>query len=308
MRFNKFDLNLLVALDVLLSEKSITKASHQLNLSQSATSGVLARLRTHFKDELLVQVGRTMVPTPMALSLAGPVRDVLLQFHATIDTKVEFVPSESIRHFRLIASDYPTTVILAEAGRILSQEAPGVTFEITSPGPQSLEELRRSEVDLMIVPKKYTYEGYPSEVLFEEGYYCAVWSSNSEVRDTLTLDQYMEMGHVSTNFGNRELPSFEEWFLKSLGMQRRVEVSTSNFSTVPQLLIGTNRIATMHKRLAVQFARYYPLRLLPVPLDIPVLEVAMQWHQHADHDPAHIWFRSLLRDIAKTKHIEVEGY
>ena len=93
MRFNRLDLNLLVALDVLLAEKSITRAARRLNLSQSATSGVLARLREYFKDELLVQVGRTLILTPLAISLADPVRKVLLQIQATIEIKPQFEPS-----------------------------------------------------------------------------------------------------------------------------------------------------------------------------------------------------------------------
>src|SRR5215207_203605 len=104
MRFNRLDLNLLVALDALLSEKSITRASRRLNLSQSATSGVLARLRDYFKDELLVPVGRNLILTPLAVSLVDPVRDVLLQIQRTIEIKPEFDPATATREFRLFAS------------------------------------------------------------------------------------------------------------------------------------------------------------------------------------------------------------
>ena len=89
MRFNRLDLNLLVALDALLTDKNVTHAARRLNMSQSATSGLLARLRDYFGDALLVQVGRTMVLTPMAVNLAGSVRDVLLQIQSTIAVRLK---------------------------------------------------------------------------------------------------------------------------------------------------------------------------------------------------------------------------
>lgn len=103
MRFNQLDLNLLAALDILLEEQNITRAAERLHMTQSATSCVLGRLRTYFEDELLVQVGRKMQPTPYALELAKPVREVLLTIRGSITTKQVFDPTNSKRHFRLIA-------------------------------------------------------------------------------------------------------------------------------------------------------------------------------------------------------------
>lgn len=113
MRFNHLDLNLLVALDVLLEEQNITRAAERLHMTQSATSGVLARLRTYFEDELLVQVGRKMQPTPYATELAKPVREVLLTIQSSITAKPVFDPATSKRHFRLVTSDYLISVLFA---------------------------------------------------------------------------------------------------------------------------------------------------------------------------------------------------
>ena len=308
MRFNRLDLNLLVALDVLLAERSITRAAKRLNLSQSATSGVLARLREYFEDELLVQVGRNMVMTPLAASLEGPVRSVLLQIQSTIETKPAFVPEESARHFRVIASDYPTSVLLTEVARQLSLLAPKMTMEIIVPGEAHAELLDRGEVDLLIMPEKYILDEHPCEVLFADTYSCVVWASNSVVKDSLSLDQYMSLGHVATVWGNRQQPSFEEWFLKSTGLSRRIEVSVGNFNTLPQLVIGTNRVATLQTRLARMSANYYPLRLVPPPMEIPALVEKMQWHKFLDKDPAHIWFRELVARVANSETMHVEGY
>lgn len=299
MHLHRLDLNLLVALDILLAERSITKASNRLNRSQSATSGIMARLRDYFEDDLLVQVGRNMVLTPLAASLEKPVRDVILQIQSAIDIRPSFDPATAQRHFRVIASDYPATVVLADIALQLHALAPGVTLEIIAPTEGFAEQLDRGEVDVLIMPDKYLPAQHPSAVLFKDSYSCVVWSDNTLLGDSISLEQFMELGHVSTLFGSqRQAPSFEEWFLKSTGLVRKVEVTTSTFSAMPQFVIGTNRIATMHTRLAKVYARYFPLRLLHPPMEIPPIVESMQWHKFYDRDPAHMWFRSVVRDVA----------
>lgn len=300
MRFNRLDLNLLVALDALLSEKSITRASRRLNLSQSATSGVLARLRDYFKDELLVQVGRNLVLTPLAVSLTEPVRDVLLQIQRTIEIKPEFDAATATREFRIFASDFVSTVLLGELGRRIGAEAPGISIDISPTTSNPAEQLERGEVELVILPRKYMSESQPTELLFEESYTCIVWTGNTMVGDTLSLEQYMGLGHVSSRFGTA-LTSFEEHFLKDSGYDRRIEVSTTNFTSLPHFVIGTNRIATMHTRLARMLACYYPIRLIAPPIAFPKVEMCMQWNCFLDRDPSHIWLRQLLVEIARAE-------
>jgi DNA-binding transcriptional LysR family regulator len=300
MRFNRLDLNLLVALDVLLSEKSITRAARRLNLSQSATSGVLARLRDYFKDELLVLVGRNLVLTPLAVSLSDPVRDVLLQIQRTIEIKPEFDPRTAKREFRIFASDYVSTVLLGEFGRRISAEAPGISLDISPTTATPGEQLERGEVDLVILPRKFMSESQPTAVLFEETYTCIVWDGNDQVGEALSLEQYMRLGHVSSRFGSA-VTSFEERFLKDSGYDRRIEVSTASFTSLPHFVIGTNRIATMHTRLARTLARYYPIRLVAPPTEFPKLEMCMQWNRFLDQDPSHLWLRALLLEIASAE-------
>jgi DNA-binding transcriptional LysR family regulator len=201
MRFKRLDLNLLVALDVLLAERSITRAGNRLNLSQSATSGVLARLREYFDDDLLVQVGRNMALTPLAASLEVPIRDVLLQIRCTVDLRAVFEPASSVRHFRVVSSDYPSTVLLADVARRLHTAAPGVSMEIIAPHDGFIEQVDRGEVDLLIMPEKYLSAEHPRDALFEDSYSCVVWAENSLVGQTLSREQFMALGHVSTLFG-----------------------------------------------------------------------------------------------------------
>jgi DNA-binding transcriptional LysR family regulator len=298
MRFRKLDLNLLWALDVLLAERNITRAAKHLNLSQSATSGVLARLREYFEDDLLTQVGRNMVLTPLAESLADPVRSVLLQIQSTIETRPAFVPEESTRHFRVIASDYPTSVLLAEVMQRLAVLAPRVTVEIIAPDGAPQEQLERGEVDLMILPEKYMQPEHPSAVVFDDTFTCMVWQGNTQVGERLTVDEYLALGHVATLWGSPRNPGLEEWFLKNAGLTRRIEASVGNFSTLPLMVIGTNRVATIHTRLGRKFANYFPVRLVPSPLNMPPIVMKMQWHKFFNSDPAHTWFRGVVSQVA----------
>ena len=297
MRFNHLDLNLLVALDVLLEEQNITRAAECLHMTQSATSGVLGRLRSYFEDDLLVQVGRKMQPTPYALELVTPVREVLLTIQSSITAKPVFDPTSSKRHFRMVTSDYLITVLLARVIQRIHQEAPHITFEMLAPSDNSGELLIRGEVDLMIVPERYILEGHPSQLLFEEEHVCVVWDANPLVGDHLTLEQYMDMGHVSVGFGRTRHMSIEDWFMNQYGFNRRIEVITNDFNTLPQLVVGTQRIATMHQRLARLYAAHLPLRILQPPVKIPVMREFMLWHRTMDRDPMHSWLRERISEF-----------
>jgi len=152
MNLQRFDLNLLVALDALLTEKNVTRAGRRMNLSQSAMSGALARLRGFFQDELLVAVGRSMVLTPLADDLVQPLRDVLLQVHGTITTKTRFDPASSKRHFSIAVSDYVTSVLMIDLLRHVKAEAPTITFELRPIGQPAGEHLERGDLEFPHCP------------------------------------------------------------------------------------------------------------------------------------------------------------
>jgi DNA-binding transcriptional LysR family regulator len=298
LRFHQLDLNLLVALDVLLAERSITGSALRLNLSQSATSGILGRLREYFGDELLVQVGRKMMPTPLAVSLGDRVRNVLLTVHSTIVNRSDFTPATSNRHFRICASDFVKTVLLTEVVRRLEREAPGVTLEFSGPDGDPLGQLDRGELDFLILPEYLLEKQHPKISLFESRHTCVVWTGNHLVKESLTFEQYMGLGHVVVRIGATPQPSFEEWFIKQFGHTRRIEIITDSFNSMPQFIFGTLRVATVHERLAEFYAKYMQLRLIPPPLDIPVLTEGLQWHKYLDSDPGHRWMKELIRNAA----------
>ena len=133
MRYHRLDLNLLFALKALLTEKNVTRAGETVHVTQSAMSGILARLRNYFDDPLIVQVGRRMELTPLAESLVEPVSDVLMRIDATIATRPQFKPGASQRHFSMIASDYVTRVLLLDVLRAVHFDAPGVSVDLRQP-------------------------------------------------------------------------------------------------------------------------------------------------------------------------------
>jgi LysR family transcriptional regulator, nod-box dependent transcriptional activator len=300
MNLNRLDLNLLVALDVLLAERSITRAAERLNLSPSATSGALARLRTYFDDELLTQIGRRMAPTPLGESLQASVRDCLLHVQATIDIRPQFDPLNSKRNFRLMMSDYVSTVLMPAALRRLQREAPGITIELLGNENEPWEALARGEIEFLVLPQHFIRAGHPAEVLFEDEYVCVCWNENPLIEDQISLEQCLQLGHVVARIGTLRPPTIDAWFFERFGHARRVEVIATNFNCVPHLLVGTNRISIMHRRLALAYGNAFPLKILPSPVVMPRLVEMIQWHKYRDRDPGRVWLFEVLKSGAQS--------
>ena len=289
MRFDRLDLNLLVALDALLAERSVSLAADRICLSQSATSAALGRLRDYFADDLLVQKGRQMVLTARAEGLVEPVRAVLEQIRSTIAVPPPFDPATSDRTIRIMASDYITEVLLAVSMIDLQQQAPGMRFEIQSLSESLLESLERGAVDLLITIDYAISADHPSQILFEDDYVVVGWNGNPAMAGPMTKELYFALGHVTARFGRARVSAFEDWFVRRQKRQRRLEIVTHSFLSLPGLVIGSQRIATMHRRLATRMAAYLPLTLREVPMDIPPIREAIQWHISSNNDPAIRW-------------------
>jgi DNA-binding transcriptional LysR family regulator len=302
MRMKQFDLNLLVALDALLSVKNTTHAGRRINRSQPAMSSALSRLRDHFEDDLLTQVGRNLVPTPLGESLAAQVRDVLTRAEATLDARSVFNPDKAHRQFKLMMSDFVSTVLMSQVVQRAAAIAPGVGFDILPHEILPWESIEHGETELLIMPQEYLPEGLPREVLFTEQYVCVTWRENPLVGDTISEAQYLKLGHVLSRPGShpqRRISADERYFEQS-GQSRSIEVVVSEFGNIPHYLIGTERIATMHGRLARLYARFMPLKILPLPLPVPALHEATCWHPHRERDPGLRWLRELIKETAAT--------
>lgn len=296
-RYNRLDLNLLIALRALLTERNVTRAGEALHVSQSAMSGILARLRDYFDDPLIVQIGRKMELTSLGEDLVDKVHDVLVRIDTTLASRPQFDPCTAKRRFSIVASDYVTQILMADVVRLVHREAPGIGLDFRQPSDNVLAELDGGEVDFVINPERYALENQCSCALFADSYHAVVDRDNTQVGDVLTLAQYQALSHVS--FLSNGLPFFESWFAKTHGNSRQVAVVTNSFSALPLMVRGTDRVATVHTRLALQMIRDLPLRLVWLDFPKPKLVETLQWHRLRDDDPALAWLRERIVHCAK---------
>lgn len=297
MRLDNFDLNLLVAFEALLEERSVTRAAERLNVTQSAMSASLKRLRMSFNDELLILHGRKMRPTPHALALAPDVSATLVRLRSVITTSTRFDPATSNRQFRVNASDYITTVLLSPVIEILQLEAPGVRLDLSLPDRQSWARLEAGDIDIILTPDEFLQSDNPRELLFEEHYVVAGWRENPMMRRPLSQEQFLNSGHVGVRIAGKD--AFIEMDLKRIMPERRIEVWAQSFIQVPWLLRGTYRLSVMHKRLAKMMAPALDLAYVNPPFDLSVMKEMMQYHVTDTNDAGLRWLRTRLMDYAR---------
>ena len=290
MRFQRLDLNLLVALDALLTERSVSLAAERIHLSQSATSSALGRLREYFADDLLIVKGRQMVLTSRAEELVEPVRAVLEQIRTTISVAPPFDPATCDRTLRIMASDYITEVLLSRAFTGIAAEAPHMRFEIQPMTEGPVDSLERGFVDLLLTVDFGMTSEHPSEILFDDDYVVIGCANNPAVAGAMTKEIYFELGHVTARFGKARVPAFDEWFMRRQKQQRRVEIVAPSFLAIPGLIIGSQRIATIHRRLAQRIAGQLPIVVRELPLPMPPIREGAQWHLSNNNDAAIRWF------------------
>jgi len=300
MRFNRLDLNLLVALDALLAERSVTKAAQRLNLSPSATSDALSRLRDYFADDLLVQVGRRMEPTPRAEALQESVRDVLVRVDSTIAMQPSFDATQSDRVFKIFASDYTQMVVCPRVTAAAAAQRSTVGFEFLPQVDNPQRNLERGEADLLVLPRPLMAGDHPHEVLYEERFVCVAWAGSELARGgELTLERYLGAGHIIMRPHAVRAVTFEDAFVKRMGVARRVVATSYGFAPMPGLLMGTELVATLHERLARLMLSIWPLVVLPCPIAIPPMEQALQWHKYRTQDEGLVWLRGLFRQAGE---------
>jgi DNA-binding transcriptional LysR family regulator len=297
MRFKGLDLNLLIALDVLLDERSVSAAAARMNLTQPALSAALSRLRRYFDDDLLLPVGRRMIPTPLAEELRPLTKQLMRDASLFINMSSSFDPATSKRRFGIGTSDYIITVLLAPLLARLDKIAPSVQLDVFPTGPEIHERLDRGEIDLVIAPEPFLSPSAPSELLFEEHHVVLGWSGNPAMREPLTTDRFFELGHIAVRIGMKRELSFAERHLEAHASRRRIEVTTTAFSSTPRLLVGTSRIAVLQERLAATFLPALPLIMQPLPIAIPLLKELVQFHPTRNADAGVRWLIDVLREV-----------
>ena len=297
MRLDNFDLNLLVAFDALLAERNVTRAARRLNVTQSAMSASLKRLREALGDSILVQHGRSMVPTPHAAALAPEVASTIATLRSLISAGTAFDPATADRRFRIAASDYITTVLLVPLLRSLEHEAPFVRLDVTLPADATSARLANGDYDLILTPEEFAEPSHPTELLFEERPVVVACARNRQLRARITPEQFARAGHVAVMIDGHN--TFIEDALDGLGIARRIEVRAPSFIQVPWLLPGTCRIALMHERLARLMAPGLDLKVIEPPFPLPVMREVLQYHSSRQKDAGLSWLRAKLRQLAK---------
>ncbi len=299
MRFKHLDLNLLVVLDALLREHGVSRAAERLNLSQPAMSAALGRLRGYFSDDILVSHGKRMIPTAHAQGLAPLVRKVLADIEQLISASAVFDPSTSQRTFRIVASDYVTTVLLVPLLERLAGTAPHVCVEIAAPSPEATEQLDRGEIDFILAPEQFLSPEHPKKLLLAERFVVVGWKGNPVFRRPLTEEAFFAHGHIAVAMINA--PSFAEQALAALGHRRSIEVTAPSFLSAPWMLPNTLRLSVMHERLAKVMVRRLPLVMAPMPFTFPVMREMIQHHGAKGTDGGVQW---LLREIEASAVLE----
>jgi LysR family transcriptional regulator, nod-box dependent transcriptional activator len=300
MQLNRFDLNLLIALDALLHEKNVTRAAERVFISQPAMSAALQKLREFFDDQLLVRVGRDMQLTPRGLSLVGPVRDALLQIQATLGTQATFDPRTVQRTFTLIVSADALLRVMPAVFQRLCAEAKGIRCHVEHFSETTLSRLEYGDADLFIGLNSLRLFGlreFPESLRIVElrpvRWLCAVAKDHPTVGDTITQEQYLSLPHVFGWPSGHTVP-LEELVRRLLSANLDVRATTQGLLEIPFMLAGTQLVATLPEDLARTLAQLAPIKLLPVPFETPDTHEVVIWHKRNEPDPGHAWLREVL--------------
>ncbi|MCT7660665.1 LysR substrate-binding domain-containing protein [Mycobacterium deserti] len=296
MDLKRMDLNLLVAFDALMTDRSVTKAAERLNIGQSAMSSTLGRLRKLLGDPILVREGRTMVSTPLSESLVEPVRDALSRIELLFQHR-GFDPATDQRTFSIIATDRTTLTFLHPLINGLHREAPNVRLQITPPSTDYATRLQRGEADVMIIPREVFAEHrrFPHAVLYQDRFVCAVDAANTEVGESITLEQFSTLPYLATDAPGA--PSLAELQLDFLGVARNTHV-TAGFGLANWLIRDGALITLIHERLARVIDFDNSLRLLDPPIELQPITEILVWTPRSDRDPGNRWLRDRLLQLA----------
>jgi LysR family transcriptional regulator, nod-box dependent transcriptional activator len=235
-----------------------------------------------------------MILTARGEELIEPVRAVLEQIRTTVSVAPPFDPAKTDRIVRIMASDYSTEVLLAGLLVQLEKAAPHMRFEIQSMTDNPIDAIERGYIDLLLNIDCAISSDHPSQFLFEDDYVVVGDRDNPALAGPVTRQIYFELGHVTPRFGKARVPAFDDWFVRRQKQQRRIEVVAPTFLSLPGLVAGTNRVASMHRRMAEMMVRQSPLVMREIPFDIPPIRECVQWNIANNNDRALRWVVELM--------------
>ena len=301
MRYKGLDLNLLAALEVLLSERNVTRAAGRLNLTQSATSSALARLREQFGDDLLIPAGRDLRRSALAEEILPKVRAILAQVDNNLLRDRNIDPRVVRRDVRIMASDYVALTVLGPGLAKIASEAPGLHFEIVPVTDAVALAIENYSIDLLIAPDVYVSSRHPSAFFFYDDYVALACIKNTRLSGVLAKDEYLSTPQVSVRFQLAGALPHDEKSLEQDGNFKMITITVRSHALMPYFVMETSRIATLQRRQGEIFARQFPLKILELSeeIAIPPIREMFQWHESNNGDPVLDYVCNTLRTIAQ---------
>ncbi|MEO5672353.1 MAG: LysR family transcriptional regulator [Ramlibacter sp.] len=299
MNLHRLDLNLLVALDAILTQQSVTRAADLLFVSQPAMSGALTRLREHFQDDLVIRAGRSMVLTPFGASLVPRVASLLADISTVVRSRPGFDPETTDTIFTIVASEYLLTVFLPHVMTRILELAPRVQVNIQLRAMDHEQRMALGHIDASLTVGGLSLLNHPTAKLFQDEYVCIAWNGNTTIGDELTLESFLACRHAVRAMARDNTFTIEEGWLNMQGHERKVALRVPSFDALPRVILGTNLIAPIQRKLAEIAAGHYPIRILEHPAKPPPLEALLQWPSFREQDAGNVWLRELIIQTAR---------
>jgi DNA-binding transcriptional LysR family regulator len=296
-RLTGLNLNLLVALDALLSERNVTRAARRVGITQPAMSQTLARLRELFADPLLVRRGRGMVLTPRAEVMLVPLSDALLSVERAVQLGMGFDAATSTRIFSVALPDLSVTMMLSPLLRLIGEQAPGIRVQVEPISISRLSDrLASGAIDLVLAVHLGSSEGLRRETLLTDDYVCLVRRGHPLARrKRARIDDYAAHGHLAyTPVGFVPPPISEA--VPGFASTSGIRASVPYLLALPEVVRSTDLVATVPRRLLSAPIDLRGVVTLEAPRELPPVVDSLWWHPRFDSDPAHQWLRERVRE------------
>ena len=303
MDYHGLDLNLLVSLHVLLTERHVTRSAEKLGITQPAMSASLARLRDVFGDQLLVRSAHGLARTGRADELLERLDYVMALIEQIASLPKGFEPLMSRRTFTLIGTDFVEFVLLAPLMAVLAKEAPGLEIVFKGPDPKSLEtSMAAGTLDLAVGYLPDAPEALIKTTLFREPFTCMARPGHPGLQGgELSLERFVELHHVQALMRDGTMYAAAiDAALANHGLVRKVSLWQPSFFGVASVVAQTNLIGTVPHRVAIHAAKSLPIVLHKVPLPLPAPEFSLYWHQRSRDDPGHRWLRERIAGLLRS--------
>ncbi|MEQ8698711.1 MAG: LysR family transcriptional regulator [Bauldia litoralis] len=289
-------MNLLVVLEALLQEQSVTKAAKRIGRSQSAMSHALNRLRQTFDDPLFVSSGRGLEPTARALALLAPVEQVLDNVRDLLDPP-SFDPATATSEFRIGAPDSTVMLVLSDFLARVAVEAPNMDISISGSAGSHLDALAAGRIDLAMDTFMDAPEVFHRQGLIEGRLVVVARADHPARQSEFDVEAFSRWPHVWVDTAlNRSL----DLHLEREKISRRCSVRTASFFTGAIVAMKTDCIMVLPEMTARRTLEFVPLAFFPVPFDLPRLGLEQMWHPRRQHDPSHMWLRRTIAEVAKS--------